>query len=117
MLPRDSGVAIKRRLDYRPPAFLVEDIELELDLVPDATIVTARLSFRRNPNAAGVDAAAPLVLDGEQQQDVEVALDGVALPATGVRMATGSLTVLDPPAAGTLTVRSRIAPSRNASLE
>jgi len=117
MLPRDSSVAIKRRQDYRPPAFLVEEIDLALDLVPDATRVTARLAFHRNPAAGDGDRSAPLVLDGEQQEDVEVDLDGATLPRERYVLTPETLTVLDPPAAGTLTVRSRIAPSRNMSLE
>ncbi len=117
MLPRDGSVAVKRRLDYRPPAFLVDEIDLTLDLVPDATQVTARLTFRRNPAVVGDPDASPLVLDGEQQDAVEVDLDGTALAGDRVLLTAGTLTLLDPPAAGTLTVRSRIAPSRNASLE
>jgi hypothetical protein len=34
MLPRDSAVSLKRRLDYRPPAFLVDAVDLALDLSP-----------------------------------------------------------------------------------
>ena len=41
MLPRDSRAAVKRRADYRPPAFLVDRIALEFDLDPDATWVTS----------------------------------------------------------------------------
>ena len=117
MLPRDSAAPIKRRTDYRPPAFLVDTLDLEFDLDPAATEVTARLAFRRNPYALASDHAAPLVLDGEQQGDVRVELDGVALPAARLRFGAGSLTVLEPPPAGVLTVRSRNDPARNASLE
>ncbi len=117
MLPRDSAAPIKRRADYRPPAFLVDTLDLEFDLDPESTLVTARLGFRRNPDAASADRNAPLVLDGEQQSDVRVELDGAALPAERIRLDAGTLTVLAPPPSGELTVRSRIAPVRNASLE
>ncbi|MFO1415117.1 MAG: aminopeptidase N [Burkholderiales bacterium] len=117
MLPRDSRAPVKRRLDYRPPAFLVDTIDLAFDLVPDATRVTATLAFRRNPYAADADRAAPLVLDGEQQDDVRVELDGVAVAAPRCTIDGETLTLLDPPDRGTLTVRSRIAPARNAALE
>ncbi len=40
------------RADYRPPAFLVETVELHIDLDPAATVVRSRLSVRRNPAAA-----------------------------------------------------------------
>ena len=52
MLPRDNSTSVRRRADYRPPPFLVETLDLEFDLVPDATRVMARLAFRRNPLAA-----------------------------------------------------------------
>ena len=35
MLPRDGRPAAKRRLDYRPPAFLIDRVALEFDLDPD----------------------------------------------------------------------------------
>ena len=117
MLPRDTGTPAKRRTEYRPPAFLVDALDLEFDLAPEATEVTARLAFRRNPHAAEHDRAAPLTLDGEDQADVRIELDGVALPPERLRAMPGGVAVLDPPPAGTLTVRSRVAPAHNASLE
>jgi len=117
MLPRDIRMAVHRRVDYRPPAFLIDTVALELDLDPGATLVTARLAFRRNPAAAAADRAAPLMLDGEQQSDVSVELDGAPLPPERWTVDAARLTVAAPPDAGTLVVRSRIAPLRNVSLE
>ncbi|MFO1306333.1 MAG: aminopeptidase N [Burkholderiales bacterium] len=117
MLPRDSGVTQKRRLDYRPPAFLVDTLDLALDLTPEATAVTATLAFRRNPHAHPADRNAPLVLDGEQQDEVEVELDGVPLRGARADLDARSLTIHDPPLQGTLVVRSSIAPARNVALE
>ncbi len=117
MLPRDSRALVKRRSDYRPPAFLIDTVHLEFDLDPEATLVTASLAFRRNPEAGDGDTLAPLVLDGEQQENLGVLLDGRPLPASRAVLTPGTLTIADPPVAGTLTVRSRSAPSRNASLE
>jgi len=116
MLPRDGRALAKRRVDYRSPAFLIDRLTLEFDLDPKATIVHAEFDFHRNP---AMDAAAvpALVLDGEQQSDVEVELDGIALLPTRAVPTEGSLTILDPPASGTLSVRSHIAPARNHALE
>jgi len=116
MLPRDGPPPAKRRLEYRPPAFLIPQLALEFDLDPESTRVTATLDFRRN-TASGVDARAPLALDGEQQQDVQVELDGVPVAAGRLVFDGGTLLLLDPPAAGRLTLRSRIAPARNLALE
>jgi aminopeptidase N len=117
MQPRDSRAAVKRRADYRPPAFLVDRVALEFDLDPEATRVTSTLAFRRNPDADRRDRAAPLVLDGEALAATAVELDGVRLPRSRVLVASGRLSVTDLPAAGTLAVHTRIAPARNSALE
>jgi aminopeptidase N len=117
LFPRDARTAPKRRADYRPPAFVVDDISLEFDLDPDATEVTATYAFRRNPNALDGDRRAPLTLDGEQQVCLGVALDGRALGRNRIHIADTSLTIRDVPDNGTLALRTRIAPSRNAALE
>ncbi len=117
MLPRDSAPHAVRRLDYRPPAFLVDAVELRLELDPHATRVTGTLAFRRNPAAAAVDRTAPLVLDGEGHRQVRVSLDGAALDGTRVVIDESSLCVVDPPAQGVLVVESIIDPASNGALE
>jgi len=59
MVPRDARGGAKRRADYRPPAFVVDELALEFDLDPDATTVTATFGFRRNA-AARADRRPPL---------------------------------------------------------
>jgi len=119
MLPRDVPPGAVRRLDYRPPAYLVDTVDLRFELDPAATVVTAVLTFRRNPAAGanGAGAAPPLVLDGEQQQDVTVALDGAALAPESWTLTPSALTLHAPPPSGRLTIRSRIDPAANAALE
>ena len=116
MLPRGNRAVI-RRLDYRPPAFLVDAIELSFDLAPSSTDVAARYRFRRNPGAAGHGRAVTLVLDGEQQADVQVELDGHPVPVGRITRDAHSLVLDAPPESGELFIRSRIAPAANASLE
>ncbi len=117
MLPRDEPPVTKRRVDYRPPVFLVPELALEFDLEPEATRVTATFAFKRNPAASATEVRTPLVLDGEHQSDVSVELDGVLLAAPRVVTTKGGLTLNDPPPAGTLTIRSTLAPARNTALE
>jgi aminopeptidase N len=117
MLPRESGAMLRRRLDYRPPPFLVDTLALTFDLDADVTRVKAIFAFRRNPEAAPEDTHADLVLDGEQQQHVRVELDGSSLPATRMELGARTLVVRDPPVAGTLCVRSELAPGDNVALE
>jgi aminopeptidase N len=102
------------RGDYRPPAFLVDTVALDFDLDPAATTVRATLAFRRNPAAP---ADAPLRLDGDGLTLIEAKLDGTVLPPERLEFGSdGSLTVLDPPAAGVLETLVRIAPEKNTEL-
>ena len=57
--------AAQFRADYRPPAFLVDTVDLRFDLDPEATVVRSRLAMRRNPAASGE--AVPL-----RQEDAEL---------------------------------------------
>ncbi|MEO6747991.1 MAG: aminopeptidase N, partial [Casimicrobiaceae bacterium] len=114
---RDGRTPAKRRVDYRPPAFLVPAVALEFDLAPENTRVTATFAFRRNPAASATEVRSPLVLDGESQSDVEVLLDGVALQAPRITLGDHTLTLNDPPHEGTLTVRSAHSPAQNLELE
>jgi aminopeptidase N len=117
MLPRGARAKARRRVDYRPPAFFVDDVALTFDLDPGATEVKATYAFRRNPAAVDIERRAPLVLDGEQQERLHVALDGRALPRDRLVVDASTLTIRNPPDRGTITVRTRIAPSRNVALE
>jgi aminopeptidase N len=117
MLPRDNRAPVRRRLDYRPPAFLVDALDLVFDLAPERTVVTATFGFRRNPAAATPDKSAPLVLDGEHQEYLAVELDGRVVVPSRLARADGTLTLLDPPDRGTATIRTRIAPADNVALE
>jgi len=120
MLSRDATGNAVRRLDYRPPAYLVDTVELTFELDAASTLVTASLAFRRNPAALahdGDDASPPLVLDGKAQDGVTVALDDVAVPGERWTLGDSALTLHSPPASGRLTIRSRINPAANTALE
>ena len=67
-----DSTAPVRRADYRPPAFLVDALNLEFDLDPDRTLVTSELHLRRNPAVPAGD----LVLDGEDLELLAAELDG-----------------------------------------
>ncbi len=109
---RDTAPAEVRREDYRPPAFLVDTVDLHFDLVPDSTTVRAQMALRRNP--AHGDPAAPLHLDGEALTLLAIRLDGNELAATVAP--DGSLTVASVPDAFTLETEVRIAPDKNTEL-
>jgi aminopeptidase N len=101
-----------RREDYRPPAFLVDTVDLHFALDPAATLVTSRLALRRNP--AHGDATAALRLDGEALTLVSLKLDGAALdPGRYAIAADGALTVAGLPDVCDLELQTRINPEKN----
>jgi aminopeptidase N len=105
-----------RRQDYRPPAFLVDAVDLTVELDPERTRVTTSFAFRRNP-ADGADPAAPLVLDGELQQELFVTVDGIEQAPQRLQRTDRSLTLPEAPNAGRLTLSTTINPAANLALE
>src|SRR5882762_8171391 len=86
-----------RLADYRPPAFLVDEVHLTFGLKPDATRVKARLRVRRNG-----EHAEPLKFNGERLKAISVAIDGKLL-AEGERTIDREL-LTRPTAAGAFTL-------------
>ncbi len=111
---RDAEPKIIRLQDYQPPAFLIDQTRLRIELGDAETLVHAELSLRRNPAVAG---AGPLVLHGEGLDLRALAVDGRALAASEYRYADGLLQI--PGAAGALQLSSTVAirPQDNSSLE
>ena len=72
-----------RLADYRPPAFLIDTVDLTFELGEAETRVKSRLAIRRNPEAG--DQAAALELDGDALELVSFALDGERLGANRYR--------------------------------
>jgi aminopeptidase N len=100
-----------RLSDYRPPAYLVDEVQLAFDLQPNTTRVKAKLSVRRNG-----DHAEPLRFNGERLKPVSVAIDGRTL-AEGERTIDDEwLTIPDVPEAFTLETEVEIDPENNKAL-
>ncbi len=107
--------AVIRRADYAPPAFLIDTVALEFDLVAERTTVKSTLRVRRNPDAANAAGRAPhLELMGEALEFVSAALDGEAYAA--VRVHEHGLTVENVPDAFELTLVGICNPSANTTL-
>ncbi|WP_297528366.1 aminopeptidase N [Thiohalobacter sp.] len=99
--------------DYRPPAFLVDRVDLRFELDPDDTRVLARLAMRRNPAAAGDDV---LVLDGEDLTLEGLRLDGEPLPESAWALDTEGLRIPGVPEAFELQIETRVRPRDNSEL-
>ena len=86
-------------------------MHLDFALEPEATRVTAKLEIER------LSGNGPLVLAGENQKLLSVALDGRALGAGDYLLDDKNLTIPDPPARLTLEIESEINPAANTALE
>ena len=98
--------------DYTPPAYLIDQVELDLDIHPGATTVSATLKCRRNPLAA----SQVLVLDGNELETLSIALDGKTLGASDYALTATQLTIPGVPEQFTLHTVCRIDPERNTRL-
>jgi len=101
-----------RLADYRPPAFLIDEIALDFRLEPNATRVRSTLKARRNPGQDG-----PLVLDGVGLKLISIALDGRPLAPPDYELTDEHLTLQSPPEAFTLETEVEIDPEGNKALE
>ena len=100
-----------RRADYAAPAFLIDTVALEFDLVPERTVVKNTMRVRRNPDAPR---AAHFELLGERLEFVSAAIDGA--PYKAVRPNEHGLTVENVPEAFELTLTSICKPIENTTL-
>ncbi len=82
-----SETTAVRLQDYRPPDFAIETVNLDFNLEPTKTRVTARLDLRRRSETGD------LVLVGDELRLVSVALDGEALAADRYHATADELTI------------------------
>ena len=75
--------------DYRAPAWRITDAELEFDLDAASTFVVAKLHVEQD--AAQPDA--PLTLDGEGLELIELRVDGRVLDADAFALDAHALTI------------------------
>ena len=100
--------------DYRPPSFLVEEVDLHFDLGEDRTTVTARQRVRRNPASSPDE---PMTLFGSSLELKRLSIDGRPL-APGEYAVEGEELRLAPPGDEfTLEVVTVIRPAANTALE
>ena len=100
--------------DYRVPDFLIDATHLSFDIRDGATLVTTRLTMRRNP--AGVTGA-PLVLDGIGLDLQTIAIDATELAPQAYTVTAQNLTIPTTPDAFELQTVVSIHPETNTSLE
>jgi aminopeptidase N len=113
---RDAAPQAIQLQDYTPPAFSISEVALDVDIREGQARVRAVLQLSRN--ASHPDAAAPLVLDGENLALESVAIDGRTLAAGEYAADARSLTITRVPAAAfTLETIVSFDPWKNTRLE
>ena len=101
--------------DYSPPDFLIDQVELRIELAEESTEVQARLQLRRNPNRPRTN---ELVLHGQDLQLQHLALNEQPLQeGRDYRPEPQQLVISRVPDRFTLDSTVRIYPQNNTSLE
>ena len=101
--------------DYRPPAYLIDSVDLDIRLAPEATRVRSKLKLRPNPEAEAD--GAPLVLDGELLELKGLQLNGISLAQGDYALSDEALTLNKPPQEPfTLDIETICNPSANLAL-
>ncbi len=80
--------------DYRPPSYLIDNVNLDVALHRTRTRVRSRLRLRANPTAAR---PGPLRLDGELLELESIKLNGRLLTSRDYTLGEKELVILSPP--------------------
>ncbi|OCG45381.1 aminopeptidase N [Gilliamella sp. Fer1-1] len=100
----------KNRLDYKVPDFTITDIDLDFDLAPEITTVTARSRVLQKNNQAN-----DLILDGEDLKLISVNIN--EQPWHDYQLTKTGLVIQNVPTEFTLTIVNEIKPIDNTALE
>jgi aminopeptidase N len=105
----------KLLVDYAPPDYLIEAVELDFALDPNETRVTAKLKVR--PNLKATTRGRPLVLNGEALVLKSLALNGKRLSPEDYAVTETALTIPSVPAEPfTLAIVTTCDPEANTTL-
>jgi len=104
-----------RLADYRPPAWLVDTVDLRFELEPETTRVHCRMVVRRNP--ASDDSSAALTLFGKDLELVTLSVDGETRAADSWQQQGETLVLSGVPDQAVIDVETLIHPDSNTALE
>jgi len=100
--------------DYTPAPYLVDTVDLHIDIRDTFVLVRSCLALRLNPQG---DGSRDLLLDGAELELESISLEGRVLGAEEYQLAANSLTLRDMAESFTLEIVTRIFPKKNTSLE
>jgi aminopeptidase N len=102
-----------RLVDYRPPAWRMNAVDLEFDLDAEATIVCARLQLSQDPAQSEVE----LRLDGQDIELLEIRVDGRIIGADEFSICDHALQIPGLRGSALVETRSRIRPIANSAMQ
>jgi aminopeptidase N len=106
-----SPISLK---DYQQPAYWIDQTELTFQLEETHTLVTSRLSLRRNQTQPDTGT---LILNGQELELVSLSLDGGELAVDRYQCDAETLTLSGLQDTHTLDIVTRIFPDKNTALE
>ena len=103
--------------DYTPPEYLILSIDLNVALDEEQTSVVSKMTLRRNPDSQANNS--DLVLSGENQTLISIALDSNTLTQQQYQQDKKSLLIKDVPQqqAFVIAIETQINPKTNTALE
>lgn len=111
----------KYRKDYQAPRFLIQSVDLDIDLHDHQTRVISRLQMQRNPNLMDINGATgdngALELDGENLTLESISVDGEQLSPSQYQVTAQSLRIEELPAQFELVIETTLDPANNTALE
>lgn len=110
-----SNPEVHFRKDYEPSNYLIDEIELVVDIQEDFTLVSSTLSVKRNLESK--DSSNQLKLDGVELELISVAIDNKPLIESKYTITNEHLIIEDSPDQFQLKIQNKINPDTNTSLE
>ena len=102
------------RTNYRPFAWILEQVKLRFEIGDESTRVISELQFSRNPAARPSD---NIELDGQEMELVSVLMDGKLLTTANYSLNADKLVIHNAPDSCVLTIDVLIKPQENTALE
>lgn len=105
----------KYREQYQPSSYLIDRVDMQVELFESHAEIHSSLALRRNPLFKG--AVEELRLDGEELDLKSIAINDQALPLSGYELQDAHLVIRQPADAFTLKTVVQIKPQDNTRLE
>ncbi len=99
--------------DYQPPNFVIDHVDLTVELAEEQTRVLSKLQLKKQ----GEDKSCPLVLMGENLNLGEVKIDNILINSASYKVTDTELIIPDVSDSFTLEIETFIKPQENFSLE